>query len=452
MATPVIMPKFGMAQEDGQIICWHFQEGESIEEGEPLLEVMTDKVSMEIEAPASGILQGIRAQPDEIVPIAEIIAYIVEPGEEWIAPPESPRAVKPTPELTPVAPAVSTKVIEPVSATPVAQRLAAEKGIRLDDIIGTGSHGRITRRDVEASIMKLETQTGTQDKPPIQVGKVRASPAARRIAREADAPLEQITGSGPKGRVQASDVVAFLKSPVLTATTPTRAGQVIPLTGMRKIIAERVTKSSQTAPHIDFTLHADVTRAEILRSELNRHLEQSNGPKVSFTALLVHLVSRVLTKHPRMNATLMEDSILLLSEINIGVATALDDGLIVPVIKNADRMELTQIAANINDLAIRARDGSLTLDDVTDGTFTISNLGMFGIETFTAILNPPETGILAVGTIVHQPVTGNGDAIVIRPLIGLTLSADHRVIDGVIGARFLSDIKAVIEEPSLISQ
>jgi pyruvate dehydrogenase E2 component (dihydrolipoamide acetyltransferase) len=445
LATPVIMPKFGIAQEEGQIIRWFFQEGESIEEGEPLLEVMTDKVSMEVEAPTSGILRGIYAQPDEIVPVAEIIAYIVEPSEKWIPPAKSPRTVKPAPDSTPAVIKAPAEVNELISATPVAQRLAAEKGINIAHITGTGSQGRITRRDVENHIRTME-------KPSTKAGKIRASPAARRVAREAGAPLEQIAGSGPKGRVQVSDVESFLKSPAVMATALTLEEQVIPLIGIRRIIAQRMTESSRTAPHIDFTIHADVTQAETLRSEVNRRLEQSNGPKVSFTALLVHIVAWVLTKHPRMNATLMEDGIHLLPEINIGVATAVDDGLIVPVIKNADRKEIAQIATDVNDLATRAQDGSLTLDEVTGGTFTISNLGMFGIETFTAILNPPETGILAVGSIVRQPVTEDGDSIAIRPLIGLTLSADHRVIDGAIGARFLSDIKDVIEEPKLMSR
>jgi pyruvate dehydrogenase E2 component (dihydrolipoamide acetyltransferase) len=445
MATPVIMPKFGMAQEEGQIIRWFFQEGETIEKGEPLLEVMTDKVSMEIEAPASGILRGISAQPDEIVPVTEIIAYIVESSEEWIPPTKTPPTVKPIPDSSLGVPKASAKVKELISATPVAQRLAAENGINLAQITGTGSQGRITKRDVENHIT-------TMAELPSKVGKIRASPAARRVARETGAPLEQITGSGPKGRVQVSDVVSFLKSPGMVATALTPEEQVIPLIGMRRIIAQRMTESSQTAPHIDFTVHADITQAEAMRSELNHQLEQSNGPKVSFTALLVHIIARVLTKHPRMNATLKEDGIHLLPEINIGVATAVDDGLIVPVIKNADQKELTQIATEVNDLATRAREGNLSLDEVTGGTFTISNLGMFGIETFTAILNPPETGILAVGTIVRQPVIQNGDSIVIRPLIGLTLSADHRVIDGAIGARFLSDIKSTIEEPELMSR
>jgi pyruvate dehydrogenase E2 component (dihydrolipoamide acetyltransferase) len=219
---------------------------------------------------------------------------------------------------------------------------------------------------------------------------------------------------------------------------------------VRKIIAERMTASAQTAPHISFTVHADVTRAEALRAAANRTPGRDEVDKVSLTAVLVRIVAWALTKHPWMNAMLQADGIHLLPQIHIGVATALDSGLIVPVIRDADLKGLRQIAAELNDLVRRARENRLTPDEVTGGTFTLSNLGMFGIETFTAILNPPETGILAVGTVVREPVVQGNDVVAIRPRTGLTLSADHRVVDGVTASRFLSDVKAAIEEPDLL--
>lgn len=456
MATPVIMPKFGMAQETGQIIQWFRQEGEAVTQGEPLLEVMTDKVSMEVEAPASGLLRGVSAAPDDVVPVTEIIAYIVRPGEAFTAPSRPARVLMPAPPQ-PIA-----KEAGPAPVTPVAQRLAAEHGVDLTRIAGSGPQGRITRKDVEAYLAASETDGRPKAERAAAEGKVRASPAARRVAREAGVPLEPIEGSGPHGRIQAADVEAFVSRPAMAAPPP-RRGQVIPLRGVRKIIAERMAASARTAPHITLTLHADVTEAEALRAEANRRRspERSEGGRaartgsaeVSFTALLVRIVAWALAQHPWLNAALREDGIHLLPEINIGVAVALEaegGGLIVPVVRDADRKGLAQIAAEVNDLADRARAGRLTPDEVTGGTFTLSNLGMFGIETFTAIINPPETAILAVGMIIRQPVALNDDRVVVRPMIALTLSADHRVVDGALAARFLADVKAALEQPSLL--
>ena len=441
MATPVIMPKFGMAQETGQVIRWFKQEGESVQQGEALLEVMTDKLSMEVEAPASGVLRGINAVPEDVVPVTEVIAYIAAPGEAWSAPPAPVRA-----PLN-AQPASAEKA--EMGATPVAARLAAERQADLTQIPGTGPGGRVQRQDVEAYL-------AAQGSPRIpgpdgdQAGKPRATPAARRVARESGTSLDAVPGSGPRGRIQATDVEAFLSRPGAALAARTRQEQTIPLTGVRKIIAERMTASAQTAPHISFTVHADVTRAETLRAAANRQLGRDEGDKVSLTAVIVRIVAWALTKHPWMNATLKGDGIHLLPQVHIGLATALDSGLIVPVIRDADRKGLGQIAAEMNDLVRRARENRLTPDEVTGGTFTVSNLGMFGIETFTAILNPPETGILAVGAVVREPVVLAGDEVVVRPRSGLTLSADHRVVDGVTAARFLSDVKAAIEEPDLL--
>ncbi|NIS79744.1 MAG: 2-oxo acid dehydrogenase subunit E2 [Anaerolineales bacterium] len=449
MATEVIMPKFGMAQEEGQVIQWFIEEGKAVEEGEPLLEVMTDKVSMEVEAPASGILQAVSAHPDDIVPVARVIAYIVAEGEEW-TPPEEP--VEPVKEVEAPMPVAAAPIPEqPISviATPVAQRLAAERGVDLRMIDGSGPHGRITRQDVETQLTKKLDRDEAPTPAPTP-DKVRATPAARRLARELGVRLQSILGSGPRGRVQAADVKSFLTRPAVEVFAPRREEQIVPLTGMRRIIAERMSQSFQSAPHISFTLHADVTQAEALRSKANQRLSKRGGPKVSLTAILVRVVAWALTEHPWMNASLQEDGIHLLPNVHIGVATALEEGLIVPVVRDADRKGLAQITEELNDLTNRAREGELVPDEVIGGSFTISNLGMFGIEDFTAILNPPETGILAVGTIVRQPIALESDEIVIRPRISLTLSADHRVVDGVVGARFLADVKAAIEEPHML--
>jgi pyruvate dehydrogenase E2 component (dihydrolipoamide acetyltransferase) len=435
------MPKFGMAQETGQVIRWFKQEGEPVQQGEALLEVMTDKLSMEVEAPASGILRGINAAPEDVVPVTEVIAYIAAPEEAWSAPSVPARAKA-------KAQPVSVEKAE-TGATPVAARLAAEHQADLTQIAGTGPGGRVKRQDVEAYL----AAQGSSQHPALAgaaVGKPRATPAARRVARETGTSLEGMPGSGPRGRIQATDVEAFLARPVTSLAARARQEQIIPLKGVRKIIAERMTASAQTAPHISFTVHADVTRAEALRAEANRRLGRDEDDKVSLTAVFVRIVAWALTKHPWMNATLKEDGIHLLPQINVGLATAPESGLIVPVIRDADLKTVGQIATELNDLVRRARENQLTPDEVTGGTFTLSNLGMFGIETFTAILNPPETGILAIGAVVREPVVLEGDEVVVRPRVGLTLSADHRVVDGVSAAKFLSDVKAAIQEPDLL--
>jgi pyruvate dehydrogenase E2 component (dihydrolipoamide acetyltransferase) len=283
-------------------------------------------------------------------------------------------------------------------------------------------------------------------------GKVVASPAARRIAREKGVDLAQVPGSGPGGRVQGFDVESF--TPSAPAAVPAPAPQslepeVIPLIGMRKTIAERMTASYQNVPHIKFTERVDMTRFNDARQALKEQSEKLGQPKVSATALLVKLVAATLKNHPWMNSSLTEDAILLYKEINIGVAVALDAGLIVPVVRNADLKGVSQLAAEINDLAGRAREGKLVSSEVKGGTFTISNLGPFGIEQFDAIINAPEAAILAVGATHPEAVPLADGQIVSRPIMHITLSADHRIVDGAVAARFISDLKNTLENPIL---
>ncbi|MGC8787231.1 MAG: dihydrolipoamide acetyltransferase family protein [Anaerolineae bacterium] len=382
MATPVIMPKTGMTQETGTVIRWFYQEGDYVKKGEPLLEVMTDKVNLEIEAPASGVLRGIKAFPNDIVPVTQVIAYIVEPGEEFIEEKAAPAA--------PAAEAVPIKKPEPA---------------------------------VEA---------GAAAPAPEMPEKVKATPVARRLAKEHDLNLAYVTGTGPGGVITKADVLQAIERVAAPVAPPVREAKTIPLVGRRRIIAERMQQSMREAPHIALSIEVDMSAAEKARYE------------ASYTALLVHVVARVLRKHPLLNSTLRGDQIVLLDDINIGVAVATDEGLIVPVIKGADTKLLADIDAELKELTKRARAGKLTLDDVTGGTFTITNLGMFDIPYFRAIINPPEAAILAVGAIVKRPVVID-DGIHIRPIMTLTVSADHRILDGVAVARFLQDLKSALE-------
>jgi pyruvate dehydrogenase E2 component (dihydrolipoamide acetyltransferase) len=313
-------------------------------------------------------------------------------------------------------------------------------GIDLNEIPPAAAPGRITRADVE------RFAAGQATPGPV---KPRATPAARRLAREHGLDLSAIAPSGPRGRVQRGDVLSALdeRRPP-PAGSPEIDAEVVPLRGIRRAVAERMQASYRTAPHITFSAEVDMTAALALRQQ-----HPSDAPSVSVTAILVKVCAWALRRHRRLNASLREAGIHLHSQVNVGVAVALDDGLIVPVVHGADSLGLEAIAIRLRDLTERARQNRLRPDDVAGGTFTISNLGMFGIDDFTAIINPPESAILAVGRIARRPVVveqDGADAVVARPVLRLTLSADHRVVDGADAARFMADLRAALERPTLL--
>ncbi|NDJ76868.1 MAG: 2-oxo acid dehydrogenase subunit E2 [Chloroflexi bacterium] len=435
MAKEVIMPKFSMTQEVGKIAHWLRAAGDVVEKGEPIAEVETDKVNMEIEAPADGILGGIRYQAGDEVPVTVVIAYILAEGEDAPAGQASAGA-------TPAEPAPEPQRTAAVSATPVAQRMAAETGIDLAQVAGSGPGGRITRGDVERHLAAASPPSGN--------GKVRATPAARRIAREHNIALVTVAGSGPNGRIQAADVQtaatqdAVPTSPAMAA--PSGTPTIFPLEGMRRTIADRMQASYQQAPHILFSADIDMTRARELRQTINARLPEGEPP-VSMTAILVRMCAWTLRQHPIVNSHFRDGQIWLMPTVNVGVAVALDDGLIVPVIHHADQKGLRVIGAEVHELAARARAGRLRPQDMMDGTFTVSNLGMYGIDHFTAIINPPEVAILSVGRIAKRFMPDDNDQPVALPLMTVTLAVDHRVIDGAVAAQFVATLKAVLEEP-----
>ena len=441
MAVEMIMPKVDMDQETGTVVEWRKQNGDQVAEGEIILVIETDKVAIDVEAPGSGTLDGISANVGDVVPIGTVIAYILGEGESL---PESAgeRAAAATAHVEEkVAPAAS------VPATPVAQNMAAAHGVDLSVVAGSGRAGKVMKADVQAAMSGVPVQQAV----PASDGKVYASPAARRIAREKGVDLAQVTGTGPQGRVQGFDVEAFTPSPIGGFATPAGSlePEVIPLVGMRKTIAERMTFSYQSIPHIKFTERVDMTNFIAARKAMNTHAEKLGEPKISATALLVKLVAATLQSHPWMNSSLTEEAILLHKEINIGMAVALEAGLIVPVVRNANLKGVSQLAYEINDLAGRAREGKLVSSEVKGGTFTISNLGPFGVEKFEAIINPPEAAILAVGNTHPEAVPMGDGQIVSRPIMYITLSADHRIVDGAVAARFIIDLKERFENPIL---
>jgi pyruvate dehydrogenase E2 component (dihydrolipoamide acetyltransferase) len=441
MPVDVIIPKMEMSQEEATLVEWLKQEGDPVKKGEPLFVVETDKVTVEVEAPGSGVLARVTAQAGERLPVTTCIAYILAPGEE--APTSEPASQDsrrdngqaPAVERIPGAPI-------PAEATPLARRMASAEGLDLRQIPGSGPGGKITRSDVEKML------SGGLEKP-------RATPAARRIARELDLPLTEIAGSGPRGRIQGEDVQRYQEQRAATqpaARPPEPEVTVVPVQGIRRSIAERMLASYQQVPHITFTSRVDLTHFEAARQGWNQRAERAGEPRASVTALLVKLVAQVLPRHPYLNARLVSgaqgDEIHLLKQVNIGVAVALPEGLIVPVVHDADRKPGRQIAAEVRELAEKARQSRLAPADVAGGTFTISNLGPFGIEQFTAIINPGQTGILAVGATVQEPYAVDGQ-VQLRPVVRLTLSVDHRVVDGARAAHFMADLREVLENPAL---
>lgn len=428
MPVAVILPKFGFTLETAEIVQWLKREGDVVRAGDALCEVTTDKVNMEVEAPEDGTVFGVLYQQGAVVPVTEVICYLLRPGE---APPETlpakPAAALPVRD-SPSKPAERAGL----TVTPVAQRVAQAAKLDLNQIHGTGPNQRITRRDVEAAL------AGQNDR-------VRATPAARKLARQHNLDLQTIAGSGPRGRVQAVDVQAAAQTKPLSDDSAAALYRVVKLEGMRRTIADRLQKSFQTAPHIFFDTQVDTAGLDSLREKI-----KARGEKLSVTALLVKACAWALMRHAWLNATTDGETVTLWQTANIGVAVALENGLVVPVVHHAERLALREVQASVETLAARARGGGLRLNDMTDATFTISNLGMYGVDRFTAIINPPQVGILAVGRTIRQFVPDAHDRPTLRSFINLTLSADHRVVDGAQAAQFLAELRGVLEEPALL--
>jgi len=439
LAKDVIMPALGMAQETGTLLQWLKAEGDEVTKGEPLMEIETDKTTVEVEATASGILANVTAGPGDVVPVGHVIALILAPGET--APQTS--AVLETAE---VSTQVATKTEKPaeVLASPLAARIAAEHNVDLKLVKASGE--RIQKEDVLAYIA---TQSTATEAPTPTNGRILASPKARRLAQEQNLDLAAIRGSGPDGAVLAADVLTAAAAKAVEpvpapAVTPTPIAETepLPMSRMWQVMAQRLVESWNTVPH--FYLEVDVNATQLL--VWWKGAQRRASDKVTLTDLLVKLVAAALRKHPRVNAMWQNDNIVLNREVNVGLAVAVEEGLLVPVIHHADQLGLNDLATRRQELISRSKEGKLSLDDLRDGTFTISNLGMFGIDSFSAIVNPPQAAILAVGRIVDKVVPVDGQPGV-QPMMSLTLSCDHRVVDGARGARFLQTLVSFIEDP-----
>jgi pyruvate dehydrogenase E2 component (dihydrolipoamide acetyltransferase) len=403
MATEIKLPRLGQGMESGTIVKWLKSEGDKVEKGEPLYELDTDKVTQEVEADASGVLLKIAVAEGE-VPVGRTIAVIGEQGE----------------------------------AVEVAEDAQEERSPAR-----AGEEGR--ERGRAASV----EQVTEIRQPPTPNGRIKASPLARRIARERGIDLSNVAGTGPEGRVVAEDVeraaATGAPAPVLAAAPVSKDVEVEQLSSMRKTIARRLTEAWQ-APVFQLGITVDMGRALAVRKRLVEL--HADGSKPTVSDLLTKVCAMALMRHRAVNALYKGDAIELHPTANVGIAVAIPNGLVVPVIRGCERKTIAEIAAARAELVDRARGGRLQQGDLDGGTFTISNLGMFGIERFIAVLNPPQAAILAVGATEDKPVVVDGE-VVVRPRMELTLTCDHRAIDGATGAQFLGDVKAFLEEPGL---
>ncbi|MBI3537047.1 MAG: 2-oxo acid dehydrogenase subunit E2, partial [Chloroflexi bacterium] len=387
-------------------------DGDAVKKGEPLMEIETDKAAVEIESPADGILRDISARAGDVVPVGKTVAFIYAANEtrEKIAP---------------------TSEIKNISVSPVAQQIAKEHGIDLARVQARGA--RIEKADVMTHVQTLSSAPASiAGKAGVKLGRVLASPNARRLAHERDVDLENIRGTGPNGAILAADI--------LSASSVLRPSSTI--SNVWRIMAERTTASWTSVPH--FFLLREVNAARLISWRAS--LKKRGAENITYTDLLIKLVAANLRAHPRVNAQWNNGSLKMIDDINIGIAVATEDGLVVPVIPRADELSLKAIAARREEMVARAQEKKLRPDDLRGGTFTISNLGMYGVDAFTAIINAPQAAILAVGRIAERVVPVQG-APGIAPMMTLSLSCDHRVIDGARGAQFLDALANLIEEP-----
>ena len=452
MAVELRMLQMDQTMTKGKIGKWLVQEGETVTEGQPLLEIETDKVVHEQESPADGIIAQILPEEGSDVPVNALLAIIAAPGEEvervdvdtvdipqkvdeaksTTTPSSTPSKIQPKPTALPAS----------IKASPAAKELAEKLSIDLAHVKASGPGGRILESDVHRYIETREPVSSESTR-------LKASPLARRLAKEFGLDLTALAGSGPDGRIVRDDVMqAVDEIPREVFQSDSITSEVIELSGIRKIIADRMTMSLQTNASVTLHTEVDVTTLVELRGLFNEELQKSEI-NLTYTDLIVKIVAIALRKHLRLNATLTDEGIQLLHDINIGVAVALEDGLVVPVVRNADRIGLTDISEQIKNLAEKARSNQLTPSELQGGTFTITNLGNYGIDAFTPIINPPETGILGVGRIIKKPTVHN-DEITIRNMISLSLTFDHRVVDGAPAAQFLQTISQYIQNPYLM--
>ena len=428
MITRVVLAKLSPTMEEGTIVKWSKKEGDAIKVGDVLAEIETDKANMEMEALGSGVLRKILVQAGGKAPIGSLIGVIADPNEDISA--MLAEAAKAAPAAAPQpAPAAAAPAAAPRPAAQAAPPPAAAQPPPAPAL---------------AAVPAPAAAPG---------GRVKSSPLARAIAAQKNVPLTLVAGSGPGGRIIKRDVEGYIASPRPAAGAPAAArpaapvpavpaGTAIPVSNIRRVIAKRLTESAFTAPHFYVTVEIDMDAAVSLREQLIRAEEI----KLSYNDLVVKACAKALTRFPTVNASWTGETIQTHADVHVGIAVSIPDGLITPVVRNADRKHVVEIAHEIKDLAARARDRKLKPEEFTGSTFTISNLGMFDVTEFTAIINPPESCILAVGAVRKQPVVKN-DELAVGHRMKVTLSSDHRVVDGALAAQYLAEVRRLLESP-----
>ncbi|UYO36626.1 2-oxo acid dehydrogenase subunit E2 [Bacillus zhangzhouensis] len=435
MPKEIFMPKLSSTMEVGTLLQWFKEEGDSVEIGEPLFEIMTDKINIEVEAYDDGIFLKKYYEADDQIPVNAVIGYIGEANEQVPSEPpaQSDEDSPGSSELSSSDTASSSsteagKTDEKVRATPAARKMAKDHHVAIHEVSGTGPKGRVQKRDVEAAVHSSEKDQ-------------RVSPLAEKVAAREGINLANVAGSGAHGKIMKSDVTA-----AAVQTAESSPVKIQKLAGMRKVIADRMSQSAFTAPHVTLTSEIDMTKAKEVRKQLLPAIEKETGYRLSFTEIIIHAVSNVLTRHSHINMTFEQNELHFHDDVHIGLAVAVKDGLMVPVISHANQKGLKQLTKEAKEIGRNARDQKLLPDQLKGSTFTISNLGMYAIDTFTPIINQPEVAILGVGRIQEKPVVVDGD-IQVRPMMGVSLSFDHRVVDGAPAAAFLTDLKKVLEQP-----
>lgn len=441
MSINVTMPKLGMTMKEGKVSKWYKHEGDSVEKGENLFEVETEKITNKVESPGSGILFQVVVPAGSTVAVGTILAIIAETGEQpdRIEGIQAGEVVEMKAEAgKPQAAKAETRLVEKkrILATPSARRVAKELDVDLTLVPGTGPDGKIK----EADVLKFH-----EEGPPAP----KITPLAAEIAKQEGLDISKITGTGENGKITRQDVERALAAAKVVPEEEPSQVKVIPFEGMRKVIADNMHASLQNAAQLTTFTEVDVTEMVRFRDLAREEYKRDDSVKISYNDIIVMATARALMRHPIMNSTLVGEEILVHDTVHLGIAVALSEGLIVPKLRHAEKKNLLQIAKEVRELAQKAREGALAIEEVTDGTFTISNVSMLGMDGFTPVLNPPETGILGVGRVIEKPAVFEGE-ITIRHMMTLSLTFDHRVVDGAPAMAFLKDLARYLAQPMLI--
>jgi pyruvate dehydrogenase E2 component (dihydrolipoamide acetyltransferase) len=460
MAEVFNMPTLGQSMEEGTVVQWLKQEGDTVKKGDEIVEIMTDKANMPVETPSDGVLRKILVAADQTVPVNTPIAILGtadEPIDHLLG------GAPPSAQHTDATAAPATAAPEPVAASktapaappgrlfisPRARRLADDLGVPISALSGFGSgpEGRVLEKDVHAY---LDRQS--KPLPSLPGTRQRVTPLAAKIAGDLGVDVGDLAMGLPGSRITAEHVRAHVETARPAAPQPAGSpaiAQVIPFKGMRKLVADNVTKSRQTAPHVTLNTEADVTELGAVFGALRQEVEKAYGTKLTYTDLLIKAAARALEDHPLCNAALVGDEIRVYADKNVGVAVATENGLVVPVVRQPGSKSLGEVSVELKALVERCRTGKQSPDDLAGGTFTITNLGAYGVDTFDPIIVPPQSCILGVGRMVQKPAVHNGQ-IAVRTMMSLSLSFDHRVLDGAPAALFLKRVRELLESPVLI--